>query len=275
MKMICVLPGILRDQRREVRRRLADRVAGDLHAAGPQDRLHAGGQPLRVGLLVVDDVDAGGLQLVADVVGHGRRLPAVVRHHAVEVADPVAVGVAVGERDACRRAGDEAEPAGLVGGRRSDDLLAAGRADDREHLRVGGERLCDIDRERGVDAELRVALDDLDLAVLARLQRVPVLDVGLRPAQLLLPDRRGRAGERCGHTDRAGRAAGNGRLRQRLGGAHVGVRNRGSRECERQNRRNKRRDLQRHVLPLCSIGVIWRRDARAMAARAEKTCGPS
>ena len=100
------------------------------------------------------------------------------------------------------------EPGALERGRRGDDLLAAGGPDDPEDLRVRRERLRDLDGERRVDAELRVALDDRDLLLRVRLVRIPALDVVLRPAQLLLADRRSRAGDRRGDSDRAGRAAG-------------------------------------------------------------------
>ena len=195
----------LRDHGREVRSLLADRVPGDGHAVLFEDRLHAVGQALGVRLLVVDDVDALPLQRLDHVVGDPGSLNTVVRDGAVEVPDPVPVRMAVGERDPRRRARDEAETAALIGRCRGDDLLAAGGADYGKHLRVRRERVCHLDRERRVDAELGVARDDLDPRALVL--PVPARGPILRPVKLFHADRRGRAGERGRDTNRADLAA--------------------------------------------------------------------
>ena len=192
---------------------IESRVDGD--TARLEDLLHPVGQALRVGLLVVDDVDPLPLQLLGHPVGDRRGLGGVARHGAEEVPAPVAVGVAVRERRASRGARDEPELAALVGRRGRDDLLATGGPDDAEQLRVRGERLRDPDGERRVITQLRVAGDDLDLLVLVRLLRVPALDVVLRPANLLVADVGCGAGERRREADRARLAA---RHRCRAGG---------------------------------------------------------
>src|SRR3954466_885724 len=79
----------LRDLGREVRVALADRVARDLDATGGQDLPYPVGQALRVGLLVVDDVDPLPLQLLGHPVGDRRALCGVARHGAEEVPAPV------------------------------------------------------------------------------------------------------------------------------------------------------------------------------------------
>src|SRR6185312_10394022 len=97
-------------------------------------------------------------------------------------------------------------------------LLAAGWTDDSEDLGVGAERLRDPHGERRVDTQLRVALDDFDPLVLVRLVGVPLLDVVLHPAELLLADERRPTRDRSGHADGARRAAGDARRRCRARG---------------------------------------------------------
>ena len=98
-------------------------------------------------------------RVVADVVRDPRALLVVVRDDAEEEPAPRAVG-----RQARPRRGPEtyAEPAATERRGRDLDLLAPGRADHAEHLRVRREPLGDLDRLRGV-RQLRVALDEPEL----------------------------------------------------------------------------------------------------------------
>ncbi len=82
--MTSVLPGIFAISEEKSVAVLADRVACHGDAVSLQVRLDDVGETLRVGLLVVDDEDAGGLDLQADVVRHRRALDAVVRHRPEE-----------------------------------------------------------------------------------------------------------------------------------------------------------------------------------------------
>src|SRR5580765_3543983 len=82
----------LRDLRRVVGSRLADRVAVDRDSLRLEVVLHRVGEALGVRLLVIDDVHVVRVQLVDEVGADRRALDAVVRDDAEEVALPCAVG---------------------------------------------------------------------------------------------------------------------------------------------------------------------------------------
>ena len=115
---------------------------------------------------------------------------------------PVVRSVRVAEPDTDASSGDLEEP----GAR--DHRLARRGADDARDGRVRDELPPDGPGERG--RELRVSLDDLvvrpELPVVL-LRREP------RPGDLLLPEERGRAGERSCETERRAAAADRGRRR--------------------------------------------------------------
>ena len=174
--------------------------------------------------------------------------------------------MAVRERRASRGARDEPEAAALVGRRGRDDFLATGRPDDAEHLGVRGERLGDLDCERRVHTQLRVAVDDLDLLVLVRLLRVPALDVVLRPANLLVADVGRGACERGREADRARLAARHGRRCCRIGSRRLARRFGRPQSGCRQNGHSCREERGDYKFPHVSLLLITRYQSETPAA---------
>src|SRR5919198_3928090 len=196
-----------RDQRREVRHRLAHVVTRDVVAGlAAEQLLHLVGEPLAVRLLVVDDVDALLLQRAADVARDPGSLLVVVRDRAVEVPEGCLARLPrlrAGESHTGSRARHDGEALALVDGDGVLDLLAPGGPDQAQDLRVRRELM--RDRERlGRVRKLRVALDEAELL---RVMPVVARDEELRPPELLEAERRGVAGNRCRDPDRAGLAA--------------------------------------------------------------------
>ena len=152
----------------------------------------AADQAGRVGLLVIDDHQGLGVQGLHDVVRVLRALHAVLRHH------PEERRVRAGrQRHGSRRAGDEGHPGPAHRAADRLDFLAARRAGHGDDARVRDELLGHRRRLRGL--QLGVALDERDLRLVGRVVR---RHRELREVQLLLTERRHRAGERSLQSDR-------------------------------------------------------------------------